>query len=196
MTRSEEETWNRALGQGRRKLVANEDLAHRIDVRTRNITFGGLSDLIAVIETAVYDKQVADRTLPYRDALFAVAMEQPWLFLTKARMELQSNFSEESIYFTSLPSGELVNPCTWRDGKFIPMDSPLDSRALPPGSPIEQEISLRVAAEMLKSSLVAHERGCALKSEQEIVALVASEHPHLYFEFTRRCAGHQSVPRE
>jgi hypothetical protein len=166
------------------RLFAGEQLAQRMD-EAQTVAFQkGLPDINSWIEREVYAKQQGG--MSHSAALMAVAKENPGLFLTKARLELNRQYGSRSIYF-DLVDGQLVNP-RYQDesGAMVPIDSPLDVRALPPGSTIDQEIALRVAEKMQKLAA----SGAPI-AWSEAMALVGSECPNLrrayQGEGMRRC---------
>jgi hypothetical protein len=118
--------------------------------------FSSLADIQDVIEQAVTAKRNATG-MTYPDALYAVALENPSLFLTKARLELDRYlFQGKSIYFDYV-DGELVNPATLENGVLTPIDdSPLsDTKPISPNLSPSQEIAVRVAGKMQKLAAAA-----------------------------------------
>lgn len=156
-----------------RRLIADETLARRLD-ETDRVAMNGLAGINSWIERAVYDKQTR-AGLSYEGALKAVALAQPALFLTKARLELDQTARAQPIYF-SFVGGQLVDPCIMENGALKRIDSPLNTCALPGLLTMDQEIALRVADKMQPlsgSSGAMMDYGQALK-------LVARENPVLF----------------
>jgi hypothetical protein len=159
-------------------LAANEQLAQRMDEAQKVAFERGLPDIDSWIEREVYPKQQAG--MSRAAALAAVAQENPGLFLTKARLELNREFGNRPIYF-DLVDDQLVNPRVqdW-DGTMKPLDSPLDIRALPQGSTADQEIALRVAEKMASLAASGQQIGYG-----QALKLVASENPRLADQYWR-----------
>jgi hypothetical protein len=173
---------NRSDGAGVAEF-SNEALAQRMDRAAERVSFAGLSGLNALIEKLIFEKQ-QNTGISYNDALFAVAKEQPQLFLTKARLELGRINYDEAIYFRWV-NGQLVNPAVMMEGGgFRALDSPLDIRVLP-GANLEQEIALRVAAKM--QQLVASAKGPL--SYGDAMRLVGRECPELTRLWQRSTTG-------
>ncbi|MGB9456957.1 MAG: hypothetical protein WCB12_12995 [Bryobacteraceae bacterium] len=124
-------------------LVGSEELAQRMDSTLKQAVANGLPDIQSWIERKVYEKQQSTG-LTYSQALLAVAAEEPELFQTKARMELDQVNRQQSIYFDYV-NGQLVNPAVLENGSLKPLNSPLDTTTIPPDASPDQEIALRVA---------------------------------------------------
>jgi len=145
-------------------------------------TLNGLAELNAVIDRKVQQKMSGGRPgeVSYKGALVAVALEEPDLFLTKARLELDATYRNSTIYFDLSPSGQLVNPAVMQSGglqgggKLVPLASALDTTPLNPYITPDQEMAIRVASKMK----VAMSDGRRL-SYKEAALRVASENPNL-----------------
>jgi hypothetical protein len=138
-------------------------------------TIGKLAEINDYIERAVQTKMAEGREglTTYNDCLFAVAKQQPDLFLTRARLQVTD--PSQSVYFDRSPSGQLINPCVYQGGMLVPLDSPLDTRPVDVNLTPDQELALRVASKMTK---VAASDGPKF-TYREALLLVASENPNL-----------------
>jgi hypothetical protein len=137
---------------------------------------GGLDELNSIIASKARDKMKAAQQGcdTFAGALAAVAREEPDLFLTRARLEVDATYRNQTIYFDYV-GGQLVNPCVFWGGKMVPIPSPLDTAPINPNLTPEQEMAARVASKMNKVML---SEGRKLPYA-EAVRLVASENPHL-----------------
>ena len=138
---------------------------------------GGLDELNAIIARKAQRKMDAAQQGcgTYAGALAAVAMEEPDLFLTRARLELDATYRYQTIYFDVSPSGQLVNPAVLWGGKLVPIPSPLDTTPLNPNLTPDQEMGVRVASKMgkLVASTGRH------PTYRQALLLVGSENPNL-----------------
>jgi hypothetical protein len=145
-------------------------------------TLNGLDELIAVIDRKAQQKMAGGRRgeVSYKGALVAVALEEPDLFLTKARLELDATYRYSTIYFDVSPSGQLINPAVMQSGgpqgggKLVPLPSPLDTTPLDPNMTPDQEMAVRVASQM-KVAMSDGRR----PTYREAALRVASENPNL-----------------
>ena len=164
-------------GREKRTLVAGDAIMTQVYINgTGKTSLGGLDEINYVIAAKAQKKLAAGRPewATYGDALRAVAMDEPDLFLTKARLELDAVHRNEIIYFDCI-NGQLVNPAVMQDGQLVPLESPLDSAPLNPAITPEQEMAIRVASKMNR---IAASDGRKLTYTQA-VRLVASENPNL-----------------
>jgi len=136
----------------------------------------GLHEVNAVIARKVEAKMAAGRSewATYDAALRAVALEEPDLFLTLARLQLDAEYRDQSIYFDFI-DGQLVNPAVMQGGVLIPIPSPLDRTPLNPVIGPEEEMAIRIASKTIR---VLASEGMRLPYV-EAVRLVASENPNL-----------------
>lgn len=144
---------------------------------TKKTVLGGLGEINAVIDRKVQRKIAGGREgqTTYPGALAAVAMEEPDLFLTRARLELDGTYRGQSIYFDISPTGQLVNPAVIQGGKLMPLNSPLDTAPLNPNITADQEMAIRVASKMARVALSDGRR----MSYRDALTRVGSENPNL-----------------
>jgi hypothetical protein len=137
---------------------------------------GGLDEINAVIAAKARKKMdaAAPGCANYAGALAAVAMEEPDLFLTRARLELDASYRNQTIYFDYL-NGQLVNPAVLAGGKLSPIPTPLDTTTISPSISPDQEMAIRVASKMARVQMSDGTRLSYTRS----LALVASENPRL-----------------
>jgi len=145
---------------------------------------GGLKEINSIIDRKAQAKMNAAQKGcdTYAGALYAVAMEEPDLFLTRARLEIDAAYRDQTIYFDVAPSGQLVNPAVLWGGKLVAIPSPLDTTPINPNLTPDQEMAVRVASKMTK--IQASERRLAYA---QVVQLVGSENPNLLRRRERAC---------
>ncbi len=124
-------------------LVGSEALAQKMDSSLKQAVANGLPDIESWIQRKVYEKEQSTG-MSHDMALLAVAADEPELFCTKARIELEQVNRRQSIYFDYI-GGQLVNPAVFENGSLKPLRSPLDITTIPPNATADQEIALRVA---------------------------------------------------
>jgi len=138
---------------------------------------GGLDELNSIIARKAQQKMNAAQQGcdTYAGALAAVAMEEPDLFLTRARLEIDATYRGQTIYFDVSPTGQLVNPAVLWGGKLVPIPTPLDTAPINPNLTPDQEMAIRVASKMAR---VLASEGRQLPYKGALM-LVASENPNL-----------------
>jgi len=138
---------------------------------------GGLKELNAIIERKVM--ALMNSAQPdcnsYSGALRTLAIKEPELFLTKARLDLDAKYRGATIYFERSASGQLINPAVLQDGKLVPIPAPIDTIPINPVLTEDQELAVRIADKMNKM-VASLGRG---SSYTEALKLVASECPNL-----------------
>jgi len=139
----------------------------------KNVSVNGFKGVNEIIDEAVKRRMTAGikGQTTYAGAMAAIAQEQPALFLARERARLSQQVTpDETIYFDFV-NGNLVNPAVIRNGKFVPLDSPLSDQEPAPGFDAAQEVT-RLAQDKVASSDGKLDFGRAVK-------LVASERPDL-----------------
>ncbi len=141
---------------------------------TNKTALGGLNEINRVIDAKVQQKMRSDGSISYAAALVAVATAEPDLFLTRARLELDAAYRNQTIYFDYI-NGQLVNPAVMQGGKMMPVPTPLDTTPINPNISPDQELAIRVASKMAR---VAASEGRRL-TYSKALRLVGSENPNL-----------------
>jgi len=138
---------------------------------------GGLKELNAIIERKVMTlmNSAQPGCNSYSGALQILAMREPELFLTRARLELDAEYREATIYFERSASGQLINPAVLQGGKLVPIPAPIDKAPINPSLTEDQELAVRIAGKMNKMVASLGRR----PSYTEALKLVASECPNL-----------------
>jgi hypothetical protein len=151
---------------------------HWRETDVRDISYKGFDGVDGAIDGAARRRMVAGikGQTTYKDAMAAIAKEQPQLFLARERLRLSQQVTpDETIYFDFVNGplgGALVNPAVIRDGKFVPLDSPLSGDKQPLSRLDSAQDVASLVAEKMEASDGKLDYARALK-------LVASEHPAL-----------------
>lgn len=150
----------------------------------QDISYKGLGGVDGAIDGAVRRRMIAGikGQTTYAGAMAAIAREQPQLFLARERLRLSQQVTpDETIYFdfvNGIGGGALVNPAVIRNGKFVPLDSPLSGDKQPLSRLDSAQAVASLVAEKMTASDGTLDYARALK-------LVASERPQLVGRYRR-----------
>ena len=156
-------------------------------VTSSEVGVGGLDGLNALIHQKALRKLNSGEPgcTDYFAAVRAVAIEEPALFLTRARLELDAKYRNQTIFFEKSASGQLINPAVLQDGVLVPIPAPIDTAPVIPYLNADQEMAMRVADKMNR---MAASSGAHL-SYAEVFKMVASECPNLMARRGRSARG-------